>query len=132
MKNFWKALGIAALATVIPVQISKDEETGTRSYRSLLLELESIRKDENHQEINIRLMHGLLTAPIYDLLAAKKEIALFADDEPEAAVIPEVIDFVQAAAEARADGGAQEAADPLIGAADTAGEAVDSDFDPEF
>lgn len=132
MKNFWKALGIAALAAVIPVQISKDEETGTRSYRSLLLELESVRKDEDHQEINIKLMHGLLTAPIYDRLAAKKETALFADDEPEAAVIPEVIDFVQAAAEARADSEAQEAAEPPVETAAAAEEAVDSDFDPEF
>ena len=131
MKNFWKALGIAALAAVIPVQISKDEETGTRSYRSLLLELESVRKDEDHQEINIKLMHGLLTAPIYDLLAAKKETALFADDEPEAAVIPEVIDFAQAAAEARA-AELQEAAELPDEAGETAEEEADSYFDPEF
>lgn len=129
MKKFWKALGIAALAAAVPVQIFKDKETGTRSYRSLLLEWKSIDKGEKSKEINISLMDGILTAPIYDLLTSKKETVLFADDEPEAATVPEVIDFAAAAAEKAVEKEPQAGEEEVQTSAE---EATEEDFDPEI
>ena len=43
MKKIWKALGIAALAAVVPVRVKKDEETGKKTFQSLLWKLDVSR-----------------------------------------------------------------------------------------
>lgn len=122
MKKFWKALGIAALAAVVPVRVKKDEESGKKTFQSLLWKLDvGPTEDGENTEIGLDLMEGILTAPLMNAIAAKKEAALFtddpeeavlfADDEPEAAVV--------------------EAAGPETPTA-TREETDETDFDPEF
>ena len=151
MKKFWKALGIAALAAAVPVRIKKDETTGKRKFQSLLLSVD-VGPGENGEgtDIGINLGEGLVGSAITNLMDAKKEAELFADDEPEAAVLDAdelqaIADEVQEAADeaqAIADE-AQEAADQVQALADEAQEAADEaqaiadetgddDFDPEF
>ncbi len=133
MKKFWKALGIAALAAVVPVRIQKDEESGRQTFQSLLWKLDvTPNPDSSSTEIGLDLMEGVLTGPIFNAVTAKKEAALFADDEPDAAVVAQMAaDEAQAAAD-EAQMAADEAqllADEAQAAAD---EAVEADFDPEF
>lgn len=91
MKKIWKALGIAALAAVVPVRVKKDEETGKKTFQSLLWKLDVSRSGgEPGTEIDLDLMDGVVTGPILNALTAKREAALFADDEPEAAVVESV------------------------------------------
>lgn len=93
MKKFWKALGLAALAAAVPVRFQKDE-TGKKKYQSLLISVDvDPNEDGQGAEIGINLGEGLLTNAITNLVGAKKEQHLFADDEPEAAVV-EPIEFV--------------------------------------
>ena len=100
MKKFWKALGIAAIAAAaVPVRFKKDEETGRKTYQSLLLSVD-VGPDQETGEgtsVGINIGEGLLSGPLSKAVMAKKEDGLFADDEPEAAVVPDVIDFAQAA-----------------------------------
>lgn len=109
MKKFWKALGIAALAAVVPVRVQRDEETGKKTFQSLLWKLDvGPTGDSAATEIGLDLMEGVLTAPLMKAVTAKKEAklftddpeeaVLFADDEPEAAVVQAAADAVQAAA----------------------------------
>lgn len=87
MKKFWKALGLAALAAAVPVRFQKDE-TGKKKYQSLLISVDvDPNEDGQGAEIGINLGEGLLTNAISSLVGAKKEQHLFADDEPEAAVV---------------------------------------------
>ena len=98
MKKFWKALGIAALAAAVPVRIKKDEETGRKKFQSLLLSVD-VGPGEGGEgtDIGINLGEGLLTDLGKGIVGAKKEAAmftdnpeeavLFADGEPEAAVV---------------------------------------------
>ena len=124
MKKFWKALGIAALAAVVPVRASKDEQTGKKTFQSLLWKLDIIPNKDgtDNTEIGLDLMEGVLTAPLMKAVTAKKEAELFADDEPEAAV-------VAAVGEVQANDGAQADDDEAQAPAD---EAAEADFDPEF
>ena len=128
MKKFWKALGIAALAAVVPVRIKKDEETGKKTFQSLLWKLDVGPTGEGDTtEIGLDLMEGVITAPLMNAITAKQEAelftddpdeaVLFADDEPGAAV-------VEAAAE-QAEAAAEEAEAKVE-------EATGADFDPEF
>ena len=81
MKKFWKALGIAALAAVVPVRVQKDEETGKKTFQSLLWKLDVTPDPDNSgTEIGLDLMEGVLTRPILNAVTAKREAALFADD----------------------------------------------------
>lgn len=126
MKKIWKALGVAVLAAAVPIRVRKNGETGKKSYQSLLLEVETIPKGEHKKEININLLDGVLTAPLSRLVTGKKEQAFFADDDPEAAAVPGIIDFAQAAAEARtAAENARDAADEAQDADDEAKDAAD-------
>lgn len=86
MKTFWKALGIAALAAVVPVRYRKDEETGVKSFQSLLWKLDVSPKDGDNMEIGLDLMEGVLTAPLMDLISSAREAELFTDDPEEAAL----------------------------------------------
>lgn len=151
MKKFWKALGIAALAAAVPVHFKKNEETGEKTYQSLLISL-NVGPGENGENtaIGINIGEGVLTNAIYSLINSKKETIHFADDDPEAAVVTDVIDFTQAgadqaqAADDEAQAGADKAqtvdneatADKAQAAADEStadpDEAGEEDFDPEL
>lgn len=92
MKKLWKALGIAALAAVVPVRFKKDEENGKTTVQSLLWKLDVGPTDDGTStEIGLDLMEGVLTAPLMNAVNAKKEAELFTDD-PEEAVVTEPID----------------------------------------
>ena len=90
MSKIWKALGIAALAAAIPLRVKKDEETGKKKYQSLLLSVD-VGPGENGEgtDIGINVGEGLLNGPLSKALTAKKESELFADDDPDAAVVEE-------------------------------------------
>ena len=130
MKKFWKALGIAALAAAVPVRIKKDEETGRKKFQSLLLSVD-VGPGEGGEgtDIGINLGEGLLTDLGKGIVGAKKEAAmftdnpeeavLFADGEPEAAVVE--------TAEAGASGPAEVDDTPLAEEA-----AAEEDFDPDL
>lgn len=135
MKTFWKALGIAALAAVIPVRVSKDKQTGKKALQSLLWKLDIIPNKDGTDgtEIGLDLMEGVLTAPLMKAVTAKKEAGLFADDEPEAALVASDEEARTVIDEARAVIGkaqaavneAQAAANEAQAAADEAQAAVD-------
>ena len=58
MKNFWKVLGIAALAVgLTPYKVEKDEETGENRYQALLWQATRVKNElgEDKGEINITL-----------------------------------------------------------------------------
>lgn len=129
MKKLWKALGLATLAAIVPVRFKKDEATGKKTYQSLLLSVDLGPGEEEGTEIGINLGEGVLTQAISGLVNAKKESALFtdvpeesvlfADDEPEAAVIDAAV--VDQAEETEAAG--EQPAEP---------EATEEDFDPDL
>ena len=87
MKTFWKALGIAALAAVVPVRYKKDEESGKKVFQSLLWKLDvGPTGNGDTTEIGLSLMDGVVTGPLMDAISAKKEAELFTED-PEEAVL---------------------------------------------
>lgn len=136
MKKLWKALGIAALAAIVPVRFRKDEETGKQTFQSLLISVDvGPGKDELHTDIGITLGDGLLTDLSRSLFGARREAAMFTDDPAEAAVDAEELQAVADDLQAAADE-AQAVADELQTAADEAQTAADEatadDFDPEF
>ena len=128
--TIWKALGLAALAAAIPLKVKKDEETGRRTYQSLLFSVD-VGPDQETGEgtaIGINVGEGLLSGPLSKAAAAKKEDGLFADDEPESAVVPNIIDFTQTA-EAQEESAAEKPAAPAPAYVE---EASEEDFDPEL
>ena len=147
MKTIWKVLGIAALAAAVPVRIKKDEENGKKTFQSLLLSVD-IGPGEGGEgtDIGINFGEGVLTGAISGLVTARKEAELFADDEPEAAMLDaeelqiiadeaqEAADEAQAIADEAQEAAdeAQAIADEAQGAADEAAEAAETAFDPEF
>lgn len=88
MKKFWKrALGLLTLATVVPVSIEHDEASGKTTYQSLLASLVvGPSRDGAHTDVRLNLGEGVLSGPVCQHLSARKETAMYADDEPEAAV----------------------------------------------
>ena len=142
MKKLWKILGITALAAAVPIRVKKDETTGTKKYQSLLLSVD-VGPGENGEgtDVGINLGEGVIGSAISSLIDAKKEAELFADDEPEAAMLDadelQVIaeeaqeaaeEAQEAAGEAQeAAGEAQEAAGETQAIADEAAEAFDTD-----
>ena len=142
MKAFWKALGIAALAALVPVRYRKDEESGRKTFQSLLISVDvGPGKDEIHTDIGISLGEGVLTDLGRKLMGAK-EAGMVTDDPDEAAVDADLAQALADEAQAAADE-AQSIADDLQAAADEAQAAADeaaqaeldadaSDFDPEF
>lgn len=98
MKKFWKrALRLATLATVIPVSVTHDEESGKTTYQSLLASLEL----GPGQEVGINLGEGVLTGAIRGKMAAQKEESMF-DDQALMASSPVVQASVETAQEAPA------------------------------
>ena len=141
MKAIWKVLGVAALAAAVPVRIKKDEENGKKTYQSLLLSVD-VGPGESGEgtDIGVNFGEGVLTGAITGLVTAKKEAELFADNEPEAAVLDaEDLQTIADEAQEAADEAqtvadeAQEAADEAQAIADEAQEAADEagEFDPE-
>ena len=88
MKNIWKVLGIAAIAAAIPVRFKKDEESGKKSYQSLLYTV-NVGPGEGGEgtDVVVNFDEGIVTGAISDLVTARKEAELYADDDPEAAVL---------------------------------------------
>ena len=126
MKTIWKVLGITALAAAVPIRIRKDETTGKKKYQSLLLSVD-VGPGEGGEgtDIGINFGEGVITGAISGLVDAKKEAELFADDEPEAAVLDE--SELQIIADE-----AQEAADEAQAIADEAQEAADEAAEAGF
>ena len=144
MKTFWKVLGITALAAAVPVRIRKDGEKRKKTYQSLLLSVD-VGPGENGEgtDIGINFGEGVITAAITNLMTAKKEAELFADDEPEAAVLElqaladeaqEAADEAQALADEAQEAAdeAQAIADEAQEAAEEAAEAAEADLVPEL
>lgn len=78
MKKFLKALGVAALAAaVVPCKVEKDEETGVKTYQSLLSKLR-VGPGEGGEGTDIRL--DLLGGVVPNALG-KSEEEDYADDE---------------------------------------------------
>ena len=133
MKTIWKVLGITALAAAVPVRIKRDEEKGKKTYQSLLLSVD-VGPGESGEgtDIGVNFGEGIITGAISGFVTAKKEAELFADDEPETAVLEaEAFQFIADEAQEAADEAqaitdeAQEAADEAQAMADEAQEAVD-------
>lgn len=136
MKAFWKALGVAALAALVPVRYRKNEETGKQTFQSLLLSVDVDTDQEGKTvDIGVNLGEGVLTDLGRKLAGAVRESEMFTDDPAEAALDPEELQTVADDLQAAADE-AQAAADELQAAADEAQAAADEatadDFDPEF
>lgn len=134
MKKFWKALGLAAIAAAVPVRFQKDEETGRKTYQSLLISVDVDTDEEGKTaDIGINLGDGLIPNAISGLVGKKRETVHFADDDPEAAVVPDVIDFTQAAKAQEEDNSGQEP-DTSARHSEPAPveEATEEDFDPEL
>lgn len=90
MSKLWKALGAAALAAaVIPCKVEKDEETGVKTYRSLLSKLK-VGPGENGEGTDIRL--DLLGGVIPSALGRTEEDD-YADDELEDMVAEPVFEM---------------------------------------
>ena len=129
--TIWKALGLAALAAAIPLKVKKDEETGKRTYQSLLFSVDvgPDRETGEGTDIGVNVGEGLLSGPLSKAVAAKKEDGLFADDEPESAVVPNIIDFAQAAEAQEENAAAEKPAAPAPAHVE---EVTEEDFDPEL
>lgn len=114
MKKLLKALGLTALAAaVIPYRVRTDEEAKTVSVDALLWQLSrGPGEDEAHDQLDISLG---FKSPFQ---ANREERALFADDEPEAAVVD------PAEPQTEANPGREPEAGPE--------EAGEADFDPEL
>ena len=85
MKKLGTLLGLTALAALVPVRFHKDDETGKKSFQSLLWKLD-IGPDENNEglEIGLGLTEGVVTGAVLHAVTAKKEAHLFTDDPAEA------------------------------------------------
>lgn len=113
MKKFWKALGLTALAAaLVPYRIEGDKQTGSLTVQALLWKLTEKTDANGTKDISIKFLSfgadeedGLFTDD-------PEEAVLFADHDPEAAVIQH-----EAAA-----------AEPE----DTGKEADEAGFDPEL
>ena len=126
MKKFWKALGVAALAALVPVRVKKDEKTGRKTFQSLLWKVD-VTPGENGEgtDIGLGLMDGVLTAPLMTAITAKKEAELFTDDPDEAVLFADGEPDAAAAEAAPAEETTEEA-EPA-----EEEEATEDDFDPE-
>lgn len=83
MKKFWKtALRLATLATVVPVSVTHDESTGKTTYQSLLASLEIGRSQDGvRTDVGLNLGEGVLSGAVRQIIAAKKESVLYADQD---------------------------------------------------
>ena len=122
-----KVLGAAAaVAALTPYQVEKDEETGVTTMKALLWGAKyTPATGETGRDVDVTL--GLNVPK----LAAKKEAELFADDDPDAAVLDaDELQLIADEAQEAADE-VQAIADEAQEAADEAQEAAGAGFDPE-
>ena len=123
MKNIWKVLGITALAaSLIPYRVNKDDETESTTMDALLWQA-TRRPGEGEDK-------GLLDISIgfkSPLQTKREESALFADDEPEAAVVDAPLtEVVEEAVEAAGEAVEAAVEEVIAGAEDDK-----ANFDPE-
>ena len=129
ISNVLKVLGAAAaLAAITPYQVERDEETGITSMKALLWGAKlTPATEETGRDINV-----VLGLNVPKRLCGKDETELFADDEPEAAVLDaETLHIIADEAQEAADE-AQAIADEAQEADDEAAENAETDSDPEF
>ena len=84
MKKFWrKVLALTTLATVVPVSVTRDETTGETTYQSLLatLTVKSGPAAGDRTDVSLNVGEGVLTEAINDMIAARREAAMYADEE---------------------------------------------------
>ena len=83
MKKFLrKVLALTTLATVVPVRITHDDETGKTTYQSLLATLTlGPGSDGVTTDASINMGEGVLTEAIQGMIVARQEAAMFADEE---------------------------------------------------
>lgn len=122
MKNFWKVLGVAALAVgLTPYKVEKDEERGEKRYQALLWQATVSPGEGEEKKVDVNL--GFKSP------ADKEEAHLFSD---ELSVAYDVCaEGVEKAADAAADAAekaaetVQEAKEAVCDAVETACEAVE-------
>ena len=123
MKKLWKALGITALAaSLIPYRVHKDHGTDTTTMDALLWQA-TRRPGEGEDKNQVDITIGFKSP----LQAKREESVLFADDEPEAAVVDtSLTEIVEEAVE--------EAVEEVIAGAEDeeTAEPTEEDFDPEL
>ena len=123
MKNIWKVLGITALAaSLIPYRVNKDDETESTTLDALLWQA-TRRPGEGEDKGSLDISIGFKSP----LQTKREESALFADDEPEAAVVDAPLtEIVEEAVEEAVE-------DVIAGAEDEeTAEPTEEDFDPEL
>ena len=124
MKNFWKVLGVAALAVgLTPYKVEKDEERGEKRYQALLWQATVSPGEGEEKKVDVNL--GFKSP-------ADKEAHLFSDELSVEYSSGDLLDAVEDAAEKAADAAedvadaagdvAEKAADGLEDAAEKAGE----------
>ena len=80
MKTIWKLLGAALVVGLTPYKVEKDEETGGKSYQSLLWRITSAPGEgEKQVDIGINLGEGTLTSRLLNA-AREEEPHLFSDE----------------------------------------------------
>lgn len=143
MKKFWKTLGLTALAAaLVPYRIEGDKETGALTVQALLWKFTEKTDANGTKNVSIKFLSfgadeedGLFTDD-------PEEAVLFADHEPEAAVIQHKADVAEHEAAVEHGAAAKEedaAAEHETTAGHEAGadkeaeeEAGDVGFDPEL
>ena len=117
MKNFWKVLGVAALAVgLTPYKVEKDEERGEKRYQALLWQATVSPGEGEEKKVDVNL--GFKSP-------ADKEAHLFSDELSVAyGVCAEGVEKAADAAEKAAET-VQEAKEAVCDAVETACEAVE-------
>ncbi len=118
MKNFWKVLGVAALAVgLTPYKVEKDEERGEKRYQALLWQATVSPGEGEEKKVDVNL--GFKSP------ADKEEAHLFSDELSVAyGVCAEGAEKAADAAEKAAET-VQEAKEAVCDAVETACEAVE-------
>ena len=116
MKNFWKVLGVAALAVgLTPYKVEKDEERGEKRYQALLWQATVSSGEGEEKKVDVNL--GFKSP-------ADKEAHLFSDELSVEYSSGDLLDAVEDAAEKAAET-VQEAKEAVCDAVETACEAVE-------
>ena len=77
-----KVLALTTLATVVPVRITHDQETGKTTYQSLLASLTlGPGPDGVTTDASLNMGEGVLTEAIQSMIVAQQEAAMFADED---------------------------------------------------
>ena len=80
MKKFWrKVFGLATLATVVPVSITRDEDSGKTTYQSLLATLTV--KTGDHTDVSVDIGEGVLTEAVRNIIIARQEADMYTDED---------------------------------------------------